>query len=158
MASRSDDSDGSIVCGGRGAEDGDQATDRAQVAVQAELGREHAPVPGHGGDGAGGGQDSNGDRQIEAAAVPGRTRRGQVHGDGPGGPVKSAVQHGGTDPVPHLPEAGLGHAADGERGRPPADGGLHLDQLRASPGDRGAAGMGGRGGRQSGHYGDGLLT
>jgi hypothetical protein len=130
-----------VAGGQRGAE---HPPNPAQVAAQPELA--HGPQAVEGGDryAAAGGQQPDGDRQVEARAVLGEVRGRQRHGDAAVGPVEAGVAEGGTDAVAGLEHGGVAEPHHGDRGEPAAD--VDLDPHRV--GDQADQ----RGGRQPGEH------
>ena len=103
------------VSGVPGREQGGQhASDRAQAAVESEFGGEYAAVQRGGGYRAGGGEDGDGDGQVEAGAVA--RRQAEVAGCKvtvifrAGHGFQPLLSDGGIDPVPGLPDRSFGQS------------------------------------------------
>lgn len=151
---------------GRGQAGGEHAGNRAQLAGEGELAEEFLALQRGQRDEAVGGEDAEGDGQVEAAAFLGQVRRRQVDGDVALRELEAGVEQRGAHAVLALAHGGLGQADDGKAGQAGAevdldgDGGGFQPQLcaRAHDGERhpcllrpgrGAAAEGGRGDRAS---------
>ena len=98
---------------------------RAQRAVERELTEqrrareaEAAPLAG---------EHRGGDGEVEAGALLGQLRGGEVDGQLPRREVEPGVAHGRLDPHPRLLDGAIGQADDGEPRQAAADVGLHRD-------------------------------
>ena len=117
---------------------GDHAARRAQLPGQGQFADELISMEGLCRHLPRGGQDAEGDGQVEMAAFLGQFGGRQVDGDAAGGKFEPAVEQGTAHPVLALAHGGLGQAHDGQ-GRQ-AVGQVHLDghqrrldsQLRAA--------------------------
>lgn len=104
---------------------GQRAAHRAQLAGEREFagkfmagqaGRRNLPA---------GGEDAEGDRQVEAPGFLGQVGRGQVYGDAAGGVLEAGIDDRGTDAVACLANFGVGQADQGQSGQPVGQ--VHLD-------------------------------
>jgi hypothetical protein len=96
---------------------GQAAAHRAQLARQRELAGELVLGEGVGGDLPGRGQDAQGDRQIEQAALFGQVGRGEVDGDPPLGKLELAGLQRGAHPVAGFAHLDVGQPDQRERGQ-----------------------------------------
>jgi hypothetical protein len=96
----------------RGEAGGEGAADRAQSAVEAEF-TQKLPAGQRGlRHLVAGGQDAQGDAEVEAAAVLGQIRGGEVDGDAPARELEPAGLDRRPDPVTALADRRLGQPDD----------------------------------------------
>ena len=91
---------------------------RAQFAAQAQLGVEFHALGGLDRELARGGQNTQRDRQVEAAALLGQVRRCQVDRDPPGREFETGIDQCGADPVLALLDRGFRQSNDRQAGQP----------------------------------------
>jgi hypothetical protein len=104
---------------------------RSQRPVEPQLAQEGATGDRVGGEVAGGDQQADGDREVEAGpALADGTRRGQVDGDPLQWPREPAGEEGGAHPVARLAARRVGQAHHVERGQ--AGRHVHFHGERAS--------------------------
>ena len=98
---------------------------------------------------AGGDEQADGDREVEAGAALAHARGRQVDRDPSQRPGQAAREDGGAHAVARLAHRGVGQADDGEAGQPVGD--VDLDRDRAADGtaQRGGGDRGEHGGERS---------
>ena len=127
----------------RGRHGGKDAADRPQPPVQAEFAEEHHPVHRRPRHLARRGEHPDGDGQVEPAAALGQAGRGEPDRDLPLRPFLAAVDDRGPDPVPRLPQRGVGQADQDHPDQAVRDVRLDLDHVagHAHQGHRVGAGQ-----------------
>jgi hypothetical protein len=109
----------------RGDCDREAAAHRLHAAVQRELAQEDVARKLVSPDGAGGRQDSDGDRQVEGRPLLLHVGGGEVHGDFSVGEFITGVLERGLDPVLALLHSAVGKSDRRELREPLGD--IHLD-------------------------------
>lgn len=119
------------------------ATHGAQFAGKGQLAGKFVAVQPVGGNLPGGGEDAEGNRQVEAAAFLGQVGRGEVDGDTPLGEVELPGLQRGPDPVAGLAHFDVREPDKGEGGQSVGKMDLYSD-FRGQEADEGATGQNGQ--------------
>jgi len=109
---------------------GQRAPDGTQFAGQCKLPREFILAEPVGGNLRGGRENTERNRQIEAAAFLGQVRGREIDGDAADGKFETAVEQGGAHPVLALFHFDLGQTDDGEIRQPVGEMNLYGDRRR----------------------------
>jgi hypothetical protein len=136
VARRHDDAPAARLAGGEGQRQG--APDRSQTTVQGQLAHEGQTLQCRGLEAAGGGQDSDGDGQVETGAALAQPGGGEVDGDAAVRERPADAGDGGANAGGALANGRLGQADDVDARQLRADPDLHLDGDPVDPVQGGA--------------------
>ena len=108
--------------------DREHPADRLHPAVEGQRADDEEILHEPGRQDVGGGQQSEGDRQVVARAALAHVGRRQVDRDPALGKLEAGVTYGATHAVAALPYRRIGKADDGEGGQSAADINLDVDE------------------------------
>ncbi len=124
------------LSGGEG--DGQHTGDGTHGAVEGELAHGQELVHVVAGDLLGGGEDGEGDGEVEGGSLFADVRGGEVDGDAMGGKGEVGVADGRPDALARLLDGEVGKPDDGEARQAGTDVHLRLDQVRVYSENRAA--------------------
>ena len=107
---------------------GEHPAHRPELAIERELADHRDALERRPGNGADGGEQSEGDGQIEGGALLADVGGGEVDGDAVVREVEAAVLDGGANAVATLADGGIGQPDGGERGEAGGDVDLDVDE------------------------------
>ncbi len=116
---------------------GKGAVDPLHAAVQREFAQDEVVGEGPGGEELLGGQDRDGDRQVEGGALLFDIGGGQIDGDMMAGEGVAGVLDGGLDPVLALPDGHVGEADGRKQGKAGGEIDLYRDGMGIDADDGG---------------------
>ncbi len=109
---------------------GQRAANRPQLAGQRQFAGEFVIGQGRRRDLPAGGEDAEGDRQVEAPGLLGQVGRRQVDGDALAGKLEAGIDDGGAHAVTRLLDLGIGQADQRKAGQAAGQMGLDDDRRR----------------------------